>query len=99
MKGKLSSRLILLQACDAPQGDFLRALGVEFRVAALLRSLTVKHGDGGGKAAEDVYLGFKRLTGTTEDGGMGETYKVLAMEAPVRGMGATPKEPMPGFAR
>jgi NADH dehydrogenase [ubiquinone] 1 alpha subcomplex assembly factor 7 len=65
-----------------PQGDFLRALGIEPRAAALSARATPAQ-------AQAVETAVPRLTGT-ENGHMGELFKVLAL--------ADPKlESLPGF--
>ncbi|EFJ40463.1 hypothetical protein VOLCADRAFT_69474, partial [Volvox carteri f. nagariensis] len=55
------------------QSSFLRALGIEMRLQWLMRGAT----DPG--AAESLAAGCARLLGSTESGGMGESYKVMAI--------------------
>jgi SAM-dependent MidA family methyltransferase len=57
-----------------PQGDFLRALGIDARAAALKQRATPVQGDA-------IDAAVARLTGTGE-GQMGELFKVLALAAP-----------------
>ena len=57
-----------------PQGDFLRALGIDARAAALKQRATQAQGDA-------IDAAVARITGSGE-GQMGELFKVLALAAP-----------------
>jgi SAM-dependent MidA family methyltransferase len=62
------------------QGEFLRAMGIDFRLVELLKKL-----DENDPRAEQLITGYERLVGT-EEGQMGATYKAWAFTS----KGATP---------
>ena len=68
------------------QGEFLTNLGIQHRVAVLLRKLEAANDD---EAKLRLFAGYKRLVGTVPGEGMGSVFKVLAFGAPVPSASAT----------
>jgi len=67
------------------QGEFLTNLGIQFRVSALLEPIPEEDGE----ALNSLYEGYQRLVEGEETvkGGMGISYKAMAITAPIPNSG------------